>query len=254
MKIALTIAGSDPTGGAGLQADLKVFAHLGVYGISAVAALTAQNTVTVTDVFPVRESHLDAQMSALLNDIRPDAIKTGMLYSAGAIRTVAKFIRGYDLQNLVIDPVTVSSTGVSLLEQGALDVMRDELFPLAKVITPNIYEASALSGIPVESEDDMTGAAEVLSRTGCQTVIITGGHLRHDTVDLLFDGKTFRTFRGRKTPGEYHGTGCAFSAAITAFLAKGSTVSDAAERAKEFVDGAIAHAVALGRGMRLLNV
>lgn len=254
MKVALTIAGSDPSGGAGLQADLKVFARFGVYGLSAVSAITVQNTFAIADISPVSESLLDAQLTVLLNDIRPDALKTGMLYSRAAIRTVARIVKGFDLMNLVIDPVTVSSTGTSLVEEGALEVLKKELFPFARVITPNIYEAQALSGVSIQGVGDMERACRALLLTGCETVIITGGHLERETLDLLFDGEELHRVRGERTRGEYHGTGCAYSAAIAAHLAKGGSVLEAARKAKGFVDAAIAHAHAFGRGMRLLDV
>lgn len=254
MKAALTIAGSDPTGGAGVQADIKVFSHFGVYGLSAVSALTAQNTLKVTSISGVSGKLLEEQLTTLLNDIRPDALKTGMLFSIESIRVVSKMVRGFDLENLVIDPVTISSTGTSLIEDGVLEILKEELFPLAKVVTPNIYEASALSGFPVENEDDMARAAEALRQTGAEAVIVTGGHIPHATVDILLDGKRFHHLRGEKIPGEYHGTGCAFSAAITALLAKGIPLPEAARRAKEFVDLAMRHALGIGKGMRLLRV
>lgn len=254
MKTALTIAGSDPTGGAGLQADLKVFYHFGVYGLSAVSALTAQNTFEVNSISKVDEGFLAEQLNTLLSDIRPDALKTGMLFSTGAIKVLAGIIRGYDLQNLVIDPVTISSSGTSLIEDGALDAIKDELFPLAKVITPNIYEASAISGINIENEDDMEKAAIKLKGLGVEIVIITGGHMKKETLDLIYDGNKFTRLRGKKTKGEYHGTGCAFSAAITALLARGLSVSESAKKAKEFVALAIENARDIGKGMRLLNI
>lgn len=256
MKTALTIAGSDPTGGAGLQADIKVFNQFGVYGLSVVAALTAQNTTIVSSILKIEAEFIEKQLDTLLNDIRPDAVKTGMLYSVDTIKTLSKIIKGYDLRNIVIDPVTISSTGTSLMEQGVLDVLRDELFPLSKVITPNIYEASALSGMNIENEDDMEKAARKLKIFGPDTVIITGGHLEggKETVEMVYDGQTFHRIRGRKIKGEYHGTGCAFSAAITALLAKGMSVIEAARKAKEFIEFAIKDAQGIGKGMRLLNV
>ena len=254
MKTALTIAGSDPTGGAGLQADLKVFHHFGVYGLSAVSALTAQNTFEVNAISKVDEGFMAEQLNTLLSDIRPDALKTGMLFSTDAIKVLAGIIRGYELQNLVIDPVTVSSTGTSLIENGALDAMKDELFPLAKVITPNIYEASAISGINIENENDMEKAAIKLKNLGVEIVIITGGHMKKEALDLIYDGERFDYLRGNKSKGEYHGTGCAFSAAITALLARGVSVRESAKKAKEFVAHAIENAYDIGKGMRLLNV
>lgn len=254
MKTALTIAGSDPTGGAGLQADLKVFHHFGVYGLSAVSALTAQNTTEVNSVMGVDAVFLEKQLDTLINDIRPDALKTGMLFSIEAIRTVASIVRSFDLKNLVIDPVTVSSTGASLLEDGALDVLIEELFPLAAVITPNIYEASVLSGVRIENEIEMEEAAMKLRRLGPVTVVVTGGHLKNETMELVWDGVSVHRFRGKKAKGEYHGTGCAFSAAVTALLAKGEPVLESVKKAGKFMEKAIRNAHDAGKGMRLLHV
>ncbi len=254
MKTALTIAGSDPTGGAGLQADLKVFHACGVYGVSVVAALTAQNTAAVNSSASVPADFVKKQLDTLISDIRPDALKTGMLYSIGAVLAVAEAVQGYELDNLVIDPVTISSTGAQLVENGGLDVLKMKLFPLARVITPNIYEATALSGVRIETPADMEKAARELKSLGPEIVVITGGHLKLETLDLVYDGKAFRTVVGKKIPGEYHGTGCAFSAALTACLAQGATAMYAAEKAHAFVHEAIRHAHALGRGMKILHV
>lgn len=264
MKIALTIAGSDPTGGAGLQLDLKVFNHFGVYGLSCISALTAQNTYEVNSIYPVDKIFIEKQLSILLSDIRPDALKTGMLYNAEAIKCVSRFVRGLDLQNLIIDPVTSSSTGTSLLEEDALNVMMEELFPLSKIITPNIYEASILSGIKILSEEEMMEAAIRLQETGTEIVIITGGHFSEvaeeaetkgrDTFDLIYDGKRFHKIGGKRIKGDYHGTGCAYSAALTANIAKGISVLEAAKKAKAFVEEAMKNAYQIGKGMRLLHV
>jgi hydroxymethylpyrimidine/phosphomethylpyrimidine kinase len=254
MKKALTIAGSDPTGGAGLQADIRVFSHLGVHGLSVITALTAQNTHGVDSILSIEASFVEAQLSSLLNDIRPDALKTGMIYTRDAVKVIVRLIRGFDLENLVIDPVTVSSSGRPLMEEGALDILKNELFPLAKVITPNIYEASALSGINVEDEKGMEEAAVVIKKAGPEAVIITGGHLERETLDLIYyEGKFYR-LRSNKAPGEFHGTGCVFSAALSAYLAKGSSVVNAAESAKAFVHKAIINARSIGKGMKLLDV
>lgn len=254
MKTALTIAGSDPTGGAGIQADIKVFNHFGVYGLSAVAALTSQNTYEVNAILKVDGVFLERQLNTLVSDIRPDAVKTGMLFSIEAIKAAAKIIRGYELENLVIDPVTISSTGANLMEDGALDILKEELFPLAKVITPNIYEAAAISGINIESEKDIERAAMKLKQFGPETVIITGGHFDKKTLELVYNGEKVNIIGGEKIKGEYHGTGCAFSAAITACLAKGMTVIEAVKKTKKFMNAAIKNAHTIGKGMRLLNV
>jgi len=254
MKSVLTIAGSDPTGGAGLQADLKVFRAFGVHGLSVPAALTAQNTSGVGSLLSVDRDFFLAQIDLLLDDITPDAMKTGMLYSKWTVETVAGRIRTHSLNNLVIDPVTVSSSGTSLVEEGTLDRVRDLLFPLARVITPNIYEASVLTGMHVEDEKDMEKAARRLKEAGPEVVIITGGHLERLTLDLYFDGNTFHRLEGSKIKGEYHGTGCAFSAAIAACLSLGYTPLESVRRAKDFVTEAIKKSYHLGKGMGLLNI
>lgn len=254
MKMALTIAGSDPTGGAGLQSDIRVFGRLGVRGLSVTTALTAQNTSGVDAIYGIEASFIEAQLNSLLNDIRPDALKTGMLYSKDAIRVIVRVIKGFNLENLVIDPVTVSSSGRPLMEDGVLDLIRAELFPLARVVTPNIYEASALSGINVTDEESMEKAALALKDTGPEAIIITGGHLERETLDLILYGGKFYKLRAKKVPGEFHGTGCAFSAVITAYLAKESSVVHAAERAKAFMHEAIIKAHSVGKGMKLLDV
>lgn len=261
MKVALTIAGSDPTGGAGVQADLKVFRHFGVYGVSALSALTAQNTFRVTATLPVEADLLEEQLSTLLSDIRPQALKTGMLFSPEAVEVVARIVKGFDLENLVVDPVIRSSTGALLIRQEALEVLKSELLPLARVITPNLQEASILSGVAILSEEDMELAARELMKTGTGAVVITGGHplprtapTPRETVDVLYDGSRCIRFRGRRIRGEFHGTGCAFSAALTAFLARGGSLRGAVGKAKGFMETALSGALNPGKGMRLLHV
>jgi hydroxymethylpyrimidine/phosphomethylpyrimidine kinase len=254
MKTALTIAGSDPCGGAGLQADLRVFNSLGLHGLSVVSSLTAQNTVGVDATLKIDASFIEAQLECLLRDIRPDALKTGMVYSGGAVAAIACAVKTFKLANLVIDPVTISSSGMPLLEEGALQILKEELMPLARVITPNISEAAALSGTEVNDERDMEKAAVLLKQAGPEVVVITGGHLENETLDLVYDGHSFHRFRAGKEKGEYHGTGCAFSAALAAHLAMGASPVTAAEKAKEFVRGAILKARSIGKGMKILNV
>ncbi|MEW6214885.1 MAG: bifunctional hydroxymethylpyrimidine kinase/phosphomethylpyrimidine kinase [Nitrospirota bacterium] len=253
MKIALTIAGSDPTGGAGLQADLKVFRAFGVHGLSVVSAITAQNTGCVDSILPVDRDFLEKQLHILLSDIKPDAIKTGMLYSRWAVELVAEVLRKYSLSNLVIDPVTVSSSGTSLVDNGTLDALRERLFPFSKVITPNIYEASILTGIMIEDKKDMENAAKALKDTGPEVVVITGGHLEEVALDIYYDGD-FHTIEGAKIEGEYHGTGCAFSAAVTALLTLDYVPLESVRRAKEFINNAIRGSYHPGKGMGLLNL
>lgn len=252
MKIAMTIAGSDPTGGAGLQADLRVFKSLGVHGLSAPSSLTVQSTRGVEDAVAVEERFFIRQLDVLLGDIRPDALKTGMLYAGYIIEAVSSAVSRYSLKNLVVDPVTVSSTGTSLLEEGSLELLKARLFPLARVITPNIYEASVFTGISVEDVAGMQKAAKALREMGSEVVIITGGHLDHEAIDLYYDGGEFHSIVADKVEGEYHGTGCAFSAAIAAFLALGETPFSAAQKAKAYVEGAIKRAFHPGKGMGML--
>ncbi len=254
MKSALTIAGSDPTGGAGLQADLRVFKAFGVHGLSIASALTAQNTEGVSSILPVDRNFFAEQLNILLKDIMPDAVKTGMLYSKQLAGVVAETIRRYSLKNLVIDPVTVSSSGVSLVEDGTLDAIREQLFPLAKVITPNIYEASVLTGISIEDVTQMEESARELKKMGPENVVITGGHLEGKALDLYYDGFSFFRVESAKREGEYHGTGCAFSAAVTALLATGHSTLESVRKTKEFMDDAVKNAYHLGKGMGLLNL
>ncbi len=253
MKIALTIAGSDPTGGAGLQIDLKTFKAMGVYGLGIPAVLTAQNTEGVFDIYELPTAFLKKQLDTLLSDILPDAIKTGMIYSSEVIDVIVGKVREYSLRNLVVDPVTVSSSGTSLIKDGVLEVMKAQLFPIARVITPNIYEASVLTGIDIRSKADMKEAAIRILEYGADSVIITGGHLEDRATDLLFDGEEFITLDEEILDGKYHGTGCVFSAVITASLCLGYDVKEAFVKAKEFVYNAMRSAIAPGKGMKILN-
>jgi hydroxymethylpyrimidine/phosphomethylpyrimidine kinase len=253
LKTALTIAGSDPTGGAGLQADLKVFKAFEVHGLSAVSAITAQNTQGVDSIYPVERIAFERQLRTLLSDIKPDALKLGMLYSSYIVGIISQIVTDYSLKNLVLDPVTVSSSGMSLVENGTLDLMREKLFPLSRVITPNIYEASLLTGIMIEDRNDMEKAARVMKEMGPEVVVITGGHLQEIALDLYFDGD-FHSIEGEKIRGEYHGTGCALSAAVTALLALGHSPLEALRRSKEFISRVIKQAYHPGSGMGLLNL
>ncbi|MBE0425244.1 MAG: bifunctional hydroxymethylpyrimidine kinase/phosphomethylpyrimidine kinase [Nitrospirae bacterium] len=253
MKTALTIAGSDPTGGAGLQADLKVFRAYNIHGLSVVSALTAQNTESVYSITPVDKENIEKQLTVLLSDIKPDAFKIGMLYSKWAVETVSENIKIYSLSNLVIDPVSVSSSGISLLDNGTFDLIKNLLFPFSRVITPNIYESSVLTGVVVENVDGMEQAARALKKMGPEIVVITGGHLDEIAIDLYYDGE-FHLLESEKIKGEYHGTGCAFSASVTALLALGHAPLECVRRSKEFVNNAIKKAYHPGRGMSLLNL
>lgn len=253
MKKALTIAGSDPTGGAGIQADLKVFHALGIYGLSVVSSLTAQNTEGVRDIMPVPGSFVKKQLTVLLSDIVPEATKTGMLYSEANVEALAHIIKKHSLKNIVVDPVIVSSSGKRLAEKNMLIALRNKIFPLCTVITPNIYEASVLTGIDIKTRADIEKAAVCLKGCGPENVIITGGHLENIAMDVLYNGE-FHYLTSKKVEGEYHGTGCTFSAALTAMFAKGYSVPDSAKEAKRFMNRALKKSFSAGSGMKLFDI
>jgi len=253
MKSALTIAGSDPTGGAGIQADLKVFRSFGLCGLSAISVLTAQNTEGVDSIYPVGPDALLGQLRCLLSDITPDAVKVGMLYRSDSIESLGDFFTVNTPKNLVIDPVTVSSSGMPLIEEGASEVLVKKIFPFAKMITPNIQEAYELTGIVIRDIQGMREAARALMDLGPEMVIITGGHFQDALINLFYDG-AFQTIETEKKQGEYHGTGCAFSASLAALLALGQSGPESFRGATQFVHSAVSTAVHPGRGMRLLNI
>ncbi|MEH7118226.1 bifunctional hydroxymethylpyrimidine kinase/phosphomethylpyrimidine kinase [Neobacillus vireti] len=251
MYKALTIAGSDSGGGAGIQADLKTFQELEVYGMSAITAVTAQNTLGVHGVYPMTPEAVVQQINAVGEDIGTDALKTGMLFSSDIIEAVAEQIRKYKWENLVVDPVMIAKGGASLLLQEAIFAMKTHLLPLAKVVTPNIPEAEVLTGMTIRSVQDKKDAALKLVEMGVQTVVIKGGHDEDDSssTDLLFDGAEFHTFTNKRIPTkDTHGTGCTFSSALTAELAKGASVYDAVLTAKEFIQAAIEDGINVGHG------
>jgi hydroxymethylpyrimidine/phosphomethylpyrimidine kinase len=248
---ALTIAGSDSGGGAGIQADLKTFQELGAYGMTAVTAVTAQNTLGVQDVFPLNAEMVRQQMVSVGSDIGVDALKTGMLFNAEIITVVAETIREYKWENLVVDPVMIAKGGASLLQQEAVAALKSELLPLAMVVTPNIPEAEELTGMEIRNNADKQEAAKRLYDIGVKFVMIKGGHDENssESIDLLFNGKDFSAFScPRIETKNTHGTGCTFSAAITAELAKGATVKEAVATAKSFIQAAIEDHVNIGSG------
>ena len=248
---ALTIAGSDSGGGAGIQADLKTFSAFGVYGASAVTAVTAQNTLEVTDWLAMPAALVGKQIDAVLVDIGADAVKTGMLANAGIVREVAAKLREYAVDNLVVDPVMRATTGGSLAEGSAVDAMRAELLPLALVVTPNVAEAEALTNRTIGTWDDVRGAAAQLVEMGARVAVITGGDFGDaaSATDIYFDGHAYREFTSVRidTPST-HGTGCTFASAIAAGLAKGMKTVDAIALAKSYVTLAIQHAYPVGHG------
>jgi hydroxymethylpyrimidine/phosphomethylpyrimidine kinase len=251
---ALTVAGSDSSGGAGIQADLKTFAALGVYGVSAITAVTAQNTLGVVAVEPLAADFVTAQIEAVAGDIDLQAVKTGMLATAAIVEAVTAAVDELDLPRVVVDPVLVSTSGDPLLDGDGIEVMKAELLPRALVVTPNLPEAEILSGYPIRSTEDIQEAARRIHDLGPTAVLITGGHGRGDVVvDVLYDGDRFLEFRTeRVSEANVHGTGCTLSAAVAAYLAQGLPLEQAAERAQGYVAGAIRQALAVGQGQRVL--
>lgn len=238
MKRALTIAGSDSGGGAGIQADLKTFAARGVFGVSVLTALTAQNTVGVQSVFEIPPGFIAQQIDSLASDIGVDAAKTGMLSSAPIIATVAERIRYHHLLPLVVDPVMVAKSGDALLRDDARDALIQQLLPLATVVTPNLHEARMLCGFAITRLAEMRRAAQAIHRLGPRNVVVKGGHLPDtaDAVDVLYDGASFQEFRApRVETKNTHGTGCTFASAIAAELAKGHNIADAVRIAKDYL-------------------
>ena len=246
---ALTIAGSDSGGGAGIQADLKTFSALGVFGMTAITALTAQNTTGVAAVVEMPPDFVGAQIDAVVSDIGVDAAKTGMLSSAAIIERVAAKIREHRLMALVVDPVMIAKSGAALLHPEARETLQRILLPLALVITPNLLEAGALLGRPVRTLPEMEEAARALHALGPHYTVVKGGHLDGDPVDVVFDGRRLERLEAHRIATPYtHGTGCIFSAAITALLARGRPVPEAIRNAKTFVTRAIEAGIAVGAG------
>jgi hydroxymethylpyrimidine/phosphomethylpyrimidine kinase len=250
----MTIAGSDSGGGAGIQADLKTFAALGVYGTSALTAVTAQNTLGVTAVHEIPTEVIAAQISAVMTDIGADAVKTGMLASGEIIRCVASEIEHHMVDRLVVDPVMVAKSGDLLLQKEAIGALRDHLVPLAAVVTPNIPEAESLTEMNISSDGDVRRAAEMIVGMGARGVVVKGGHREGPPTDLFFDGSEFQEFTAdRVETRNTHGTGCTFASAIAAGLAGGLTVVDSVAMAKEYVTESIRRSFAVGHGHGPLN-
>jgi hydroxymethylpyrimidine/phosphomethylpyrimidine kinase len=246
---ALTIAGSDSGAGAGIQADLKTFASLGVYGTSVITAITAQNTVKVSKVFELSPDLVAAQIDAVMEDIKSQALKTGMLANAAIIDVVAAKIEQYGLKKLVVDPVMVAKSGDLLLRRDAVQALRSRLIPLAQVVTPNLLEAEELTGMKLTREREIEDAARHIIAMGAKSVVIKGGHRKGPAIDVFFNGKKMQLLRSpRMRTRHTHGTGCTFSAAIAAYLAKGETITTAVSQAKRYITSAIRHGFAVGSG------
>jgi hydroxymethylpyrimidine/phosphomethylpyrimidine kinase len=249
-RVALTIAGSDSGAGAGVQADLKTFAAHGVYGTSAITAVTAQNTLGVSMFESLSPRLVRAQIDAIATDLGVHAAKTGMLATAAIVEAVADAVADLRVPNLVVDPVMIAKSGATLLDDDAVRAIRSKLLPLAAVVTPNIPEAEALSAIRITTDDDRREAARRIASLGAAAVIVKGGHLPGDEiVDLMHDGSGFREFRQRRMPGRHtHGTGCTFAASLAASLALGRSLAEAIPIAQSYIAGAIDAAPDLGSG------
>lgn len=255
MNTALTIAGSDSSGGAGIQADIKTMTAHGVYAMSAITALTAQNTTGVTDIMEVTPAFLAEQLDCIFTDIYPDAVKTGMVSSSALIETIAEKLSAYHVKNIVVDPVMVATSGARLISEEAIGTLKSKLLPLATVITPNIPEAEVLSEMEIKSETDMEKAAKVICETlGC-AVLLKGGHQLNDANDLLYQKTAAPVwFRGKRIDNpNTHGTGCTLSSAIASNLAKGHDLATSVKYAKTYISSALAAMLDLGKGSGPMN-
>lgn len=254
MRTALTIAGSDSSGGAGIQADIKTMTTNGVYAMSAITALTAQNTMGVTAISEVTPHFLEQQLDAVFQDIRPNAVKIGMVSSGDLIEIIAECLSRYEAENIVVDPVMVATSGSSLLQVEAVKILQNKLLPLATLITPNIPEAEVLSGISIQGEEDMIRAAKsICERFGC-AVLCKGGHRINDANDFLYTKEKCQWFyRERIDNPNTHGTGCTLSSGIAANLAKGYDLVTSVTRAKEYISGALSDRLDLGKGSGPMN-
>lgn len=254
MKTALTIAGSDSSGGAGIQADIKTMTMNGVYAMSAVTALTAQNTTGVYGIFESTPEFLENQLDCVFRDIFPDAVKTGMLASSALIEVIAEKLKEYGAKNIVVDPVMISTSGSRLIEVSAMDALRKRLLPLADLITPNIPEAESLCGMEIGTAQDMERAARMIfDRYGC-AALVKGGHSVGDASDYLYSACGGRWFQGKRIDNpDTHGTGCTLSSAIAANLAKEYGMEEAIWRSKEYISGALMAMLNLGKGDGPLN-
>lgn len=251
MKKALTIAGSDSSGGAGIQADLKTFAAQGVFGMSVLTAITAQNTIGVQGVFEIPPDFIARQIDSIAGDIGVDVVKTGMLSSSSVISIVASKIREHKLLPVVVDPVMVAKGGGSLLHESAMGALIKELLPLADVVTPNLHEANILCGLEIKNFDEMKEAARLIHKMGPRNVIIKGGHLpkESDAIDILFDGESFQEFHSARIQTKNdHGTGCTFASAIAANLARQMSVTEAVKNAKEYLTNILRASIDLNIG------
>ena len=254
MRTALSIAGSDSSGGAGIQADLKTMTMNGVFAMTAITALTAQNTTGVRGILEASSEFLKQQIDAVFEDIRPDAVKIGMVASAELIGTIAERLRFYKAENIVVDPVMVATSGAKLLADNAVESLKTKLMPMATVVTPNIPEAEILSGMTIKSKGEMVEAAKLISEKYSCAVLCKGGHSINDANDLLYVGGKEKWFMGKRINNpNTHGTGCTLSSAIAANLAKGYDLETSVQRAKDYISGALAAMLDLGKGSGPMN-
>lgn len=254
MKKVLTIAGSDCSGGAGIQADLKTFAAFKTYGMSVITAITAQNTTGVREVFDIPVTTIENQLNAVMEDIFPDSIKIGMVSKSETIEVICRALKDFKCKNIVVDPVMVSTSGSKLLEDSAIDAVKEKLFEIADIITPNLFEGEILSKMSINSKKDMILACEKIQKYYNGYILLKGGHLLDSCDDLLYkDGNAFWIKGERISNENTHGTGCTLSSAIAACLAKGSTANESAAYAKRYVSAAIADGLNLGQGRGPLN-
>lgn len=254
MKTALTIAGSDTSGGAGIQADIKTMTMNGVFATSVITALTAQNTMGVSGISEVSAEFLEKQIDAVFTDIRPDAVKIGMVSSTALIEVIAKKLKQYDAKNIVVDPVMVATSGAKLISDSAISTLKRELFPLATILTPNIPEAEVLAEMQIKSIDDMILASEKIEKTFHCAVLCKGGHNLNDANDLLFKNGNAKWFYGKRIDNpNTHGTGCTLSSAIASNLAKGFDIETSVARAKEYISCALGAMLNLGAGSGPMN-
>ena len=254
MRVILTIAGSDSSGGAGIQADLKTMTAFGVFGASAVTAITAQNTTGVQSVFPLPSQMVAQQIDPVFDDLTVDAVKTGMLHNVSTIEVVAQKLAQHKMEHVVVDPVMVSQTGSALLEPEAIEALKELLVPAAGVLTPNIYEAEMLSGMMIRSPEDRNEAARIIHGYGCRAVVVKGGHGPGEAVDVLYDGKHFLEYSGSRIADVgTHGSGCTFASALASCLVLGRPLDRAVALAKQFVRDGIASPIGLGKGNSPVN-
>lgn len=254
MRTALTIAGSDSSGGAGIQADIKTMISNGVYAMSAITALTAQNTIGVTGIMEVTPEFLADQIDNIFTDIYPDAVKIGMVSASFLITTIAEKLKEYDAKNIVVDPVMVATSGSKLISDDAIETLKEHLLPMACVLTPNIPEAEVLSGMFIKTEGDMIAAAKVISEAYHCAVLLKGGHQLNDANDLLYRDGDYKWFYGKRIDNpNTHGTGCTLSSAIASNLAKGFDLDTSVERAKAYISGALGAMLDLGHGSGPMN-